>query len=165
MKNAEKKSKEKVVEIDQSGKVEKLNTSTTVAFSNGTSGAVFISAGAKRIVIQKLRRSSLPSNVIYPLVFATLVFIATKNCGASILAIDEEYTGKEKLISETIEKLRFKFGLKNFVLRFVRIGKLSDAHRLAWSGHRFKGRKTSVERVTDQEIMKLLANIASEKSS
>ena len=66
------------VEIDQSGKVEDLATSTVVAFSNGIKGAVIISAGEKRLVIQKLHKSPLSKDEAAPIFFSILVFFWLK---------------------------------------------------------------------------------------
>lgn len=68
--------------------------------------------------------------------------------------IDEEYTGKEKQIEKfliDLYKLRDKLSPS---IRSTNIGKLSPAHRLAWSSHKCKGKGSL--RVRFEDIIKLL---------
>lgn len=147
-----------VFEIDQSGKLEQLNTDTVVAFSNDTNNIVYLKAGTKRNVVRALRNTLIPHKDLYPVFFAMTIFILTEPLDhAALLKIDEEYTGKEEVIKETLEKLLLRrFGKKwqgNII--FGRIGKHSPAHQLAWEAHRSK-RRANIKRITEAEILELL---------
>lgn len=147
-----------VVEIDQSGKLEQLDTDTVVAFSNDTSDLVLIKAGTKRKIVQHLRTTLLPHKDLYPILFAIVIFILIKPLNSLvILKIDEEYTGKEAVIKETLEKLLIRrFGIKwQGVINFGRIGKHSNAHSLAWKTHRSR-KKIGVKKISEKEILELL---------
>ncbi len=146
------------VEIDQSGKLEQLDTDTVVAFSNDTNGAVYLKAGTKRKIIRYLRTTLIPRKDLYPVLFAIVVFILIFPLdNNAILMIDEEYSGKDDVIKETLEKLFVRrFGEKwQGSIRFGQIGKHSPAHVLAWKTHRQKSR-VGITRVTEEEILKFL---------
>lgn len=129
--------------MDQSGKIEHLDTDTVIAYANGKTGAVKIAAGVKRKLMFILNRSVIPHDQIKPLVFAVCVYLLVKDVSENvILEIDEEYTGKETLISEVLGKLlkkRWKDRWKGEI-GFKLIGKESPAHLLAWDAHRFPKR-------------------------
>lgn len=146
------------VEVDQSGRVEDLSTGTAVAFSNGKSGAVFVSAGVKRRIIVYVRQNSLVSSSDIPaILFSILVYILIADFELTALNIDEEYTGKHSIIEETINKLYVRFGVRRIPnLLFVRIGKRSPAHKLAWEAHRSKGRLKIVRKLREKELLKLI---------
>jgi hypothetical protein len=143
-------------QIDQSGKLEQLNTHTVVAFSNDDSGAVALTVTAKRSVIMNLRKSIIPHKNLLPIWFSIVIFILLENISPhAVLVIDEEYTGNEALIKETLTKLfdkKFKKGWKGSI-RFKNIGKSSPAHQLAWGLHR-KKRGLKVRKITYKEIMR-----------
>ena len=80
------------VEIDQSGKLEQLDTDTVVAFSNDTNGAVYLKAGTKRKIVQYLRTTLIPRKDVYPILFAIVIFLLIPSLDEkAILIIDEEY--------------------------------------------------------------------------
>lgn len=147
-----------VVEIDQSGKLEQLDTDTVVAFSNSENGVVYIKTGLKRKIVQLLRTTLIPQKELYPILFAIIIYKLIEPLDHKIiLKIDEEYTGKEEIIKETLEKLlKRKFGKKwQGEIRFGNIGKLSNAHKLAWRIHRNKNIK-GIKKITENEILSLL---------
>ena len=130
-----------ILEIDQSGKLEQLNTSTVVAYSNDEHGVVCITAGAKREIVLSLRPRFKGTRDLFPFLFSVITFILiSKISPRTIIKIDEEYTGKEKIIKNNLEKLlKKKSGSKwNGDIRFGLIGKSSPAHQLAWKTHRQK---------------------------
>lgn len=143
------------VEVDQSGRVEDLSTGTAIAFSNGESASVFISAGAKRRLIVFLRRNSLiPTKDLPAVIFSILVYPLMAEYRIEVLKIDEEYTGKNLIIEETIKKLYARHRIKRIPdVRFVRIGKQAAAHKLAWKVHRSKGRLAGVRKILEKEIL------------
>ena len=145
-------------QIDQSGKLEQLNTHTVVAFSNDASGAVLLKTATKRLILSKLRKSIIPHKDILPIWFAIVIFLLLDDTSSqAIIVIDEEYTGKEALIEETLLKLfnkRFPKGWQGSI-RFKKIGKSSPAHQLAWSLHR-KNRGLVLRKLTYGEVMKFV---------
>jgi len=95
------------VEVDQSGKFEQLNTHTVIACTNGKNSSIWVSASVKRSLIQRLRKSLIPRKDLVPILFTTLVFILLDSLDAfpNTIIIDEEYTGKEGIIEESLKKL------------------------------------------------------------
>ena len=146
------------VEIDQSGKVEQLDTNTIVALANDFSSAIFISASSKRRLFLRLRSSKVPRNILYPQIFAILIFLALKGLRTfpSILFIDEEYTGKDKIIRDLLLKLIKKARAKwSGEIRFKLVGKQSASHKLAWGLHN-KTLKTKYLKTNEIETLKYL---------
>jgi len=143
------------VEIDQSGRLEHLNTDTVIAFANGSKGSILIKVGDKRKLVVKIRKSAIPGDQAMPILFAMCIFLLIKDLNKqSILIIDEEYTGKDKIIKSTLEKL---LGIKwEGSVRFGRIGKDSPAHHLAWIIHRHKSRRNEAKRLAVADIDKVL---------
>lgn len=141
------------VEVDQSGRVEDLSTGTALAFSNDESGALYISAGVKRRLIVYLRESRLiPAKEVPVVLFTILLFLLIEKRALGVLNIDEEYTGKNGVIEETLKKL-FARGEKRIPdVRFIRIGKRSAAHQLAWRSHRSKGRGSGVKKISESDV-------------
>lgn len=144
-----------IVEIDQSGKVEQLNTHTVVACANGTSSAVLVTASVKRTLIRRFRKSLIPRKDLYPILFSVLVYILLQNLKSSpsVLIIDEEYTGKDSLIRETLFKLLGEKNKDSIQVRFKQVGKLSPAHKVAWKTYRTKPRDT--KRIKANEVLEL----------
>lgn len=149
------------VEIDQSGKVEQLDTHTVVAFSNGEKGAVYATAAVKRFIYQSLPEFLVFREDFDVIFFAVLVFLAIRNKKIDSLIIDEEYTGKDVIIREKLKELFKKENLKIPEIQFALIGKLSPAHRLAWAIHKKKA-KLLAKVIVEKDIIGLLA--AKEKS-
>lgn len=148
------------VEIDQSGKVEQLNTHTVIACANGESNAIWISASVKRSLIQNLRKSLIPRKDLVPILFTVLVFILLDNIDTipDTIIIDEEYTGKEDIIEESLRKLLASKSRKRWQgqIRFKQVGKLSPAHKLAWRTHRAKTKPTYAKKILEDNVLKLL---------
>ena len=59
--------------------------------------------------------------------------------------IDEEYTGKERVVEKALVTL--------LQTKFKQIGKLSPAHRLCWSVHRNKRLQHRIQKVKLNEIL------------
>lgn len=150
-----KKVTKKVVEIDQSGRVEDLTCGTAVAFSNGNKRAVFVSAGTKREVVKILKSSIFYRTNYAPLFFALLIFLLIKDEQLTSVKIDEEYTGKENYILEVLVGFFKKDQTVGPKFVFARIGKRSPAHAHAIEVFRAKGRGVAV-RVALKEIMAVL---------
>ena len=145
-----------VVEIDQSGKLEQLDTGTAIAYANGKSDVVWVTAKTKRELINYLRKTLIPIKDSWPILFAVLIYAMIEKLPKNVvLRIDEEYTGKEKIISETLEKLLGRKFAKKWEgkVRFGLIGKHSPAHKLSWEVHRKKNRQR-VRGIKFEEVAK-----------
>jgi hypothetical protein len=148
-----------IVEIDQSGKLEQLNTATVVAYANQKSGAVWIRAAVKRKIVTVLRERLQDRTVLWPMVFGVVVFLLIEELDPNVVVqIDEEYTGKNRIIAQTLAAQLNRRFLDRWrgSIRFGQIGKTSPAHRLAWQVHRSKNRQR-VRSLREQEILRLLA--------
>jgi hypothetical protein len=148
------------VEIDQSGKIEQLNTPTTVGAANDEKLAIRIITSHKQRLLYKLRGSLIPRNDLYPIMFSILIYLLIlklKKLPDKII-IDEEYSGKEKLIENTIRKLLNRKSIKwDGNILFKQIGKEAIAHDVAWATHsKNKKNKYKSFTTTDSEILKLL---------
>ncbi len=149
-----------VVEIDQSGKFEQLDTHTVLACANGKSNAIWISASVKRNLILQLRKSLIPRKDLIPIIFAILVFILldTLDTLPDKIIIDEEYTGKDEIIEESLKKLFVNKSQTNWQehIQFKQVGKLSPAHKLAWKTHAARKRPISVKKISEEDILRFL---------
>jgi hypothetical protein len=147
------------VEIDQSGKLEQLNTITVLSFANGISRSILLTVPTKRLLIQYVRKSLFSEKDILVVLFSILIFllICDQPNGISFI-IDEEYTGKEKIIEKALTRLlQEKFRNKwSGNLIFKQIGKKSPAHKLCWSIHRNKKLQKYIRKITLEEIVKLI---------
>lgn len=146
------------IEIDQSGKVEQLNTHTIIAGANKESVVIRITVSVKRKLIRQLRKTLVPHKDLIPIVFSVLVFLSLKQLKQlpGVIVIDEEYTGKENIIKETLKKLIAEHAKNRWqgYIRFKRIGKSSPAHKLAWKIHSLK-KSARVKNIKETDILKL----------
>lgn len=146
------------VEIDQSGKLEQLNTDTAIAFSNDTNGVIILKAGAKRKIVQYLRTTLIPQKDMFAILYAIMIFLLLSDSEKKrAILIDEEYTGKNEIISETLQKLFLKQKVKHWpgIISFGQIGKHSRAHALAWYAHRSK-KRIGIRKVSEKEVLAIL---------
>jgi len=128
-----------IVEVDQSGKLERTSIPTVVSYSNSKSKAVIINSNEKR-KLQEYFRSIEKRRVYIYQCFAILIFMLIKDeKDISKLTIDTEYPGQEPLIknyllnllqTQTISKLT-----KSEII-FKSIGKKSHAHEIAYKTYR-----------------------------
>jgi len=74
------------------------------------------------------------------------------------IVIDEEYTGKDHIIEESLRKLLVDKSRKRWQgqIRFRQVGKLSPAHKLAWKVHRAKKRPLDIKKILEDDVLKLL---------
>ena len=146
------------VEIDQSGKLEQLNTDTVVAYSDGSYGTIVLKTIVKQKIIRELRKSLIPRRDIVAIWFAVVVYLLIKDLAKNtVILLDEEYTGKNKIIEEALLKLLQKRFQNKWIgsIRFQQIGKDSPAHKLAWSTHRTK-RRVGVRKLTVEDIISFM---------
>jgi hypothetical protein len=93
------------VEVDQSGRLEHLDTDTVIAYANGKNGAVLVKVSTKRYLIQGLKRTIIPHDRLMPYLFAVCIFLLVRDLDKRVvLEIDEEYTRKDDIVSETLSK-------------------------------------------------------------
>lgn len=147
------------IEIDQSGKFEQLNTRTVIACANDIKRAIWIPASTKRNLVQKLRKTTISRKDLSAIIFAILVFLLLMKLDTlpTRIVIDEEYTGKEKVIRELLKKLLAKQTKEKWQgqILFKQVGKLSPAHRLAWTLHKRK-KMLGVRKISVAEILRFL---------
>ena len=134
------------IEIDQSNKVERTNKDTVLAFSDGQCAAIIIPAQVKRETFRQLRAQGKKPKIAGLMVFAAGLVILLQdylrrrdNPGEPII-IDTEYTGQEANIRAMLLQYAHKLGLTLEAERitFRRVGKGSNAHKLAWGIQRDK---------------------------
>lgn len=134
------------VEVDQSGKVERTQVDTVLAFANGQNYAIKMPASVKRQALEFLRQKpkhTRNKKAMYLRLFSAGLFLLIKDqlrTGAEII-IDTEYTGSEAdirgLLLTWIRQIDPEFVKTRVVFR--QIGKASPAHELAlavFRGHR-----------------------------
>ena len=96
------------IEIDQSGKVEQTGKTTVIAYANGSSRSLRISAAEKQKLIRILKENKHPKTTYVYTIFATLIFALLQGARVSdedYVIIDKEYPGQEPTI-------------KNFILKY-----------------------------------------------
>ena len=145
-----------IVQIEQSGKLEKTNQPTVVGFSNGKSGTVTISGSEKLKLKQHFRQQDKRQAYIYKS-FAALIFLLLRDEKTLDLAIiDTEYPGQEPIIKSYLLNFMRGYGredLNKSSFVFKRIGKSSPAHRVAHDA--FTG-KTTAKELSAKEIIDLV---------
>ena len=94
------------IEIDQSGKIEKTNKHTFLAYSNGSHSVLKISSVEKQKVQRYLRAES-KSNLFIYLTFASLIIILLKDLKEKDIeiTIDIEYPGRSIFIKNLIRTI------------------------------------------------------------
>ena len=122
--------------IDQSGKIENTKNLTVVAYANGKSKSLKISAVEKRKLLRVLRITSERKKLITYEIFATLIFILIKEDQIKDLVIDIEYKGHEGSIKNFIKNYCNKFNKKLPNIDFELITKKSPAHEVAINTYR-----------------------------
>ena len=142
------------IEVDMSGKIEDY-LDTVVAFRNSEQYAVLLPRKIKTEILIKHRTKF--KDIHYRL-FAILIFYCIKNYlnKAQLIVIDEEYTGRQIDIKKHLLMMIWK-EYPNFdkrLVMFSRIGKKSNAHRIAYQT--FKGKLAPNKIVTKEEVEKIL---------
>lgn len=117
--------------IDQSGKIENTRYLTVVAYSNGKSKSIRISAVEKRKLISIFKTLDYPNRIYVYKIFAALVFILIKDLKSFDVVIDREYPGQEPLIKDILIKLFQKYDLTVPNIHWDLIGKENGAHTKA----------------------------------
>jgi hypothetical protein len=146
------------IEVDQSGKVEKTNIDTVLAFSDGKSAAVLISAEVKRVCLQTLRRRGKPKITNVLRIFAAGLFLLLQDVLEEVtwVTIDQEYPGHEEDIKGMLLRLIWASG-KGFEkeqIVFQHVGKKSVAHFKAYGV--YKGFQKADRTLTAEDILALV---------
>jgi len=121
--------------IDQSGKIEETAKPTVLAFSNNTQGSLIILAKDKK-EIQKIYRQLKKPKMFTIQTFSALVYLLLEKhkIRRKMITLDEEYKGQNSIIKSYIIQLagkQNKIKTESGDVHFTRIGKRSNAHKLA----------------------------------
>lgn len=120
-------------QIDQSGKIEQTRRNSVVALTNGKNMTILLKKKEKR-KLQEFFKSAKQQRYFPYLTFAVLVAIIINGLKLKQkVVIDKEYFGNEQFIEEHILLYLQILGTKTFpVIEFGHVGKLSNAHQLAY---------------------------------
>lgn len=144
------------IEIDQSGKIEDTNRLTVVAYSNGYTKSLMITARDKRS-IQSIFRRIKQTRVFISKLFATAIYILIRERYKRIdtLVIDNEYPGHEKTIKKHLIEYIEQDGNKSDTINiyFRSIGRKSKAHSAAWQA--FRNKKADMK-ASAQELLQII---------
>jgi len=145
-----------IIQIDQSGKLEKTNVPTVIGYSNGKSKALMISAADKLELKQHFRDAGKRKTYVYKC-FAAIIFLLIGNeKGLDLVIVDTEYPGQEPLIKNHLLNFLKSDGnevVDKHSIIFKRIGKASNAHKVV--NDVFKG-LTKAKAVSAHQILDLL---------
>ena len=146
------------IEVDQSGKMEKMNVDTVLAFSDEKSAAVLIPAEVKRVCLQALRRRGRRKTTIVLKIFAAGLFLLLQDVleEVTLATIDQEYPRREGDIKGTLLRLIWASG-KGFEkerIVFHQVGKKSAAHFKAYGV--YKGFQEADRILTAEDILALI---------
>ncbi len=143
------------VELDQSGRTENQNEHSAVAFANGISASILISAREKRVLYQHLREQRerpLKRSTLHLKVFVTAVFVLIKDFvnPRFVLTIDREFDGRDNdlksMLLRLIRTVDATYPSDNIVI--LSIGRRSPAHALAYGVYK---KRTPPDRVVKAE--------------
>ena len=146
------------VEVDQSGKIERTQVNTVLAFSDGIEASILILAVEKRMCVRKLRQRGESGRTFYLKLFAAALFLLLKDYldQLEIITIDLEYPGKEveirAMLLDHIWKTDPAFSKEQIVFRGV--GKKSPAHQKALAVYR--GEEEPDRKVRARELLRLV---------
>ena len=140
------------IEVDQSGRTDRLNEDTALAFSDGIQGSILLTATVKRTCYRRLRERKMPKKLAVVRMFAAGLVILLHDEGNALesICIDLEYPGWESdLLPHLLRRLPW---LRKSQIRFGQISKKSRAHDLAWST--FRRKREADKKVTAEELLR-----------
>lgn len=139
------------IEVDQSGRTDRLSRDTVMAFSDGIQGSILITAAVKRACYHKLRARNMRKRLVGVRLFAAALVILLRDRikELRLICIDLEYPGWEGEITRHL--LRHLPGLRSDLIYFDRIGKGSPAHDLAW--RTWRRQREPDKRITVEELL------------
>ena len=146
------------VEVDQSGKIERTQVNTALAFSDGIEASILILGVEKRECVKKLRQRGESGKTFYLKLFAAALFLLLTDYldQLEVITIDVEYPGKEAeiraMLLDYIWKTDPAFSKERIVFR--RVGKKSRSHRKALAVYR--GEEEAGKKVRARELLRLV---------
>ena len=144
------------LEVDQSGKIEDTRTHTVLAFSNEIQYSILIPVQVKRECVTTLRGRFKSGKIFYLRLFIVGLFLLLKDHLHEVtsVTIDVEYEGKERDIRRLLlfYLRRIYPYLEKDVIGFRRIGKSSNAHKVAIET--FRGRREPDKVIRAEEILR-----------
>ena len=151
-----------MLEVDQSQKIERMEKDTILAFSNQRQHTICIPASVKRAIFDQLQMRGKDRKNAYLWIFSAGVFLLLKPHLSTIIkqreiiVIDKEYMGKDANIKSMILRhcRNAGFNLPTNRIRFVQIGKSSNAHKAAYEVQKEKGRAN--KRIKTKEFLDLM---------
>ena len=143
------------LEVDQSGRIERLDQDTVIAVSNNEQYCIKISKKLKREIYSAHRKKI--KQIRYKLFCIGVYYCIKKYLRKGyLIIIDNEYHGKNNLIkSILVSYINKEFGDFNTdFLRFNNIGKKLNAHHVAIETFREEHRPN--ETLTEEQIWRLI---------
>lgn len=117
-------------EVDQSGRIEETNRHTIISVaSKDYSYTLKIDSKIKRLIQKKFQNIGKPKMFgIYGFVSGLIILLKKSKVKDSVVIIDIEYDGHNKVITNEL----IKNTNQNLEFRFANIGKKSPAHKKAY---------------------------------
>lgn len=144
------------IEIDQSGKIEKTEKNTVIAYANSNTRAVFLPRRLKRQVQEIFRLNGMHRIYIYFL-FAYGVYRLIRNLNQPTnIIIDTEYPGRDKFITKMIFSLLKESPATKHQITFKQIGSHPRAHYAAHDV--FSNKKSPDEIISLKEVTLAIKN-------
>lgn len=141
--------------MDQSGKIEKTNQDTVLAFSGDAEYAILIPAKAKQQILRRLRSTKRRGKRVYLAFFAMALYHLLEGCldRLKFVAIDIEYEGHEHDIKLMLLNLIWKKYPRYPAdhITFRRVGKKSRVHKKALAV--FRGEDGADKILTPDDFM------------
>ena len=139
-------------EVDQSGRIEETNRLTVISIaSKDYSYTVKIDSKIKRVIQKKFQKIGKPKMFgVYGFTTGLIILLKLSKVKNSVVVIDIEYDGYNKVISNELTKNT----KQNLEFRFTNIGKKSPAHKTAYAV--FKKRSKQDYKIDLDEFDKLV---------
>ncbi len=143
------------IQIDQSNKIEKTNKNTFIGLANGKSYSILIDRKLKRKLQEEFRKQGKPKLFVYRTFIAGVVLLIkyAKLDNVQEIIIDEEYSGKEKVLKSMFLEMWSRYYGEIPEVSFERIGKKSKAHYACY--YSMKGERKINKKIDYQELKKL----------
>lgn len=146
------------IEVDQSGKIERTQVNTVLAFSDGIKASILILGVEKRECLRRLRQRGGSVSILYLKLFASALFLLLRDYldQLEVVTIDMEYPGKEAEVRAMLLNhiWRIAPAFSKDQIAFGEIGKKSPAHYSALAV--FRGEEEPGRRVRASELLRLL---------
>lgn len=142
-------------EVDQSGRIEETNRHTIIAVVNNEfSYTVKIDSKVKRSIQKKFQRKGKPKMFgVYGFASGVIILIKNSKIKNSVIIVDIEYDGYNKILKEIF----IKYLDKSLEFRFINIGKKSPAHHSAYLAFKKKVKVNYL--IETKELEKLMLNM------